>query len=60
MKFHVDISKAFWVMLWTKINFEKLQREITQKLELSFLCTALLLNEVYLPMKFQVDTSNTF
>jgi hypothetical protein len=24
------------------------------------LCTALLLNEIHLPMKFQVDTSNTF
>jgi hypothetical protein len=39
MKFHFDISKAFRVMLWTKINFEKLQRAIFQKLcrvELSF------------------------
>jgi hypothetical protein len=23
MKFYFDISKAFLVMLWTKINFEK-------------------------------------
>jgi hypothetical protein len=23
MKFHVDIWKAFWVMFWTKIKFEK-------------------------------------
>jgi hypothetical protein len=28
--------------------------------ELSFMCTVLLLNEVYPPMKFQVDTSNSF
>jgi hypothetical protein len=27
---------------------------------LSLLCAALLLNEIFSPMKFQVDTSNTF
>jgi hypothetical protein len=27
---------------------------------LSFLCDALLLNEIYPTVKFQVDTSNTF
>jgi hypothetical protein len=50
-------------MLWTKINFEKEQRVITKQLcrvELSFLFTALLLNEVYPPVKFKVDNSNTF
>jgi hypothetical protein len=63
MKFQVDISKAFSVMLWTKIKFEKKQRAISEKLcrvELSFFCTALILNMIYPPMKFQVDTSNTF
>jgi hypothetical protein len=50
-------------MLWTKIKFEKLQRAITQKLcrvELLFLCAALLLNDIYPPMKFQVDISKAF
>jgi hypothetical protein len=59
MKFHVDISKASWVMLWTKIKFEKKQRAITEKLyrvELSILSSALLLNMIYV----QVDILNTF
>jgi len=36
----------FRIMLWTKFKNEN---------ELWFLCTALLLNEIYLPMKFHVD-----
>ena len=47
----------------TKIKYEKLQRAITKKTsmqELSFLCTAIPLNEIYLPMKFQVDISYSF
>ena len=42
-------------MLWTKIKYENKQRAITQKLtkgELWFFCTALRLDEIYLPMKF--------
>jgi hypothetical protein len=42
---------------------EKKQRAITEKImqgRLSFLCTAPLLSKIYPPMKFQVDTSNTF
>ena len=60
MKFQVDISYSVRVMLRTKVKSEKLQRAITQKLskqELWFFCTALLLNEIYLPMKFQIDIS---
>jgi hypothetical protein len=52
------MSKAFLVMLWTKIKHEKQQRAITEKVcrvELSFLCAALLLNEIYPPMEFHVD-----
>jgi hypothetical protein len=39
------------------------QRAIIQNLgkeELRFLCTAILLNEIYLPTKFHVDTSYSF
>ena len=42
-------------MLRTKFKYEKQQRAITQKLskqKLWFLCTALLLDEIYPPMKF--------
>ena len=41
---------------------ENQQRAITPKvwcLELCFLCTALLLNEIYLPLKFKVSSLNT-
>ena len=44
-------------MARTKLKYENKQRAITQKLrnaEYQFLCTALLLNETYHPMKFQV------
>jgi hypothetical protein len=53
-------QRLFLVMLWTKIKFEKSQRAITEKLcriELSFLCTAFLLNLIYPPIKVQVDIS---
>jgi hypothetical protein len=53
-------QRLFSVMIWTKIKFEKSQRAITEKLcrvDLSFLCTAFLLNLIYPPMKFQVDIS---
>ena len=42
-------------MLRTKIKYENKQRAITQKLSkqvLWFLCTALRLDEIYLPIKF--------
>ena len=42
-------------MLWTKTKYENKQRTITEKLskgELWFFCTALRLDEIYLPMKF--------
>jgi len=58
MKFQVSSLNTFRVMLWTKFKNENDQRAITPKvwsLELWFLCTALLLNEIYLPMKFHVD-----
>ena len=53
----------FRVMLLTKFKNENEQREITPKVwsfELCFLCTALFLNKVYRPMKFQVSSLNTF
>jgi hypothetical protein len=59
-KFHVDISHTFRVMSRTKFKCKNNQRAIIQKLdtaELWFLCTANLLNEIYLPTGFHVDTS---
>ena len=63
MRFQGDTWNTFRVMLQTKIKYENQQRAITPKIwwaELWYLCTALLLNEFYLPMKFQDDTWNTF
>jgi len=65
IKFQVSSLNTFWVMLWTKFKNENEQRAITPKvlvwcLELWFLCSALLLNEIYLPMIFQVSSLNTF
>ena len=61
--FQIGISYSFKDMLWTRIKLQNKQRAITQKIpsqELKFLCTALPLIEIYLHMKFQNDTSNTF
>ena len=58
-----DSSSSFCVMLQTKYKYEKFQRAITPKLckrELWFLFTAPPLIKIYIPMKFQVDTSNSF
>ena len=63
MKFQVGTSYSFRDMARTKIKCEKLQRAITPEIckqKLWFMCTALLLNEIYLPMKFQVGTSHSF
>ena len=63
IKFHFDNSNSFCVMLRTNINFKKYQRAITPTLcniKLWFLCTALPLDKIYLPMKFHVDNSNSF
>ena len=52
-KFHNHSKYSFGDMLRTKIKYENKQRAITQKLskrELWFLCTALLLDEIYPPM----------
>jgi len=54
---------TFWVMLQTKFKNENEQRAITAKVwsfKLCFLCTDLLLNEIYLPMKFNVDALHSF
>ena len=59
--FQISSLNTFWVMLRTKLKYEK--RAITPKvwnIELWFLCTALLLNEIYLPMKFHVDALHSF
>jgi len=50
-------------MLRTKFKYENEQRAITPKIwhfKLWLLCTALLLNEIYLPMKFHIDALITF
>jgi len=63
IKFHVDALHSFQVMLRTKFKYENQQRAITPKkwcLELLFLCTALPLNEINLPIKFQVSSLITF
>jgi len=65
MKFHVNALHSFKVMLRTKYKNENEQRAITPKLwclELWFLCTALFLNEIYLPvyLKFHVDVLHNF
>ena len=63
MRFQGDTLYTFWVMLRTKIKYENQQRAITPKIwwaELWYLCTALLLNEIYPPMRLQDDTWNAF
>jgi len=63
IKFQVSSLNTFWVMLRTKLKNENEQRAKTPKVwsfELWFFCTAVLLNEIYLPMKFQVSSLNTF
>ena len=55
-KFHSHSYYSFGDMLRTKLKFENKQGAITQKLskqELRFLCTALPLDEIYPPTKFQ-------
>ena len=62
-EFQVSSFNTFWVMFRTKFKNENEQRAITPKVwsfELWFLCTALLLNEIYLPLKFYVDALHSF
>ena len=57
------LLSKFWAMLWTKFKYEKYQRAITlksYKIDLWFLCTALLFIKLHLPMKFHIDTSYRF
>ena len=59
IKFQLDTFRRSRVTERTRIKYKKIQRAITQQLwqqELRFLRTALLLNEIYLHMKFQLDT----
>ena len=54
-KFHNHRKYSFGDMLWTKVKYESKHRAITKKLsnqELQFMCTALPLDEIYLPTKF--------
>ena len=63
MKFQIGSLNTFRVMLRTKFKNENEQRAITPKVwsfELWFLCTALLLNDIYLPMKFHVNALHSF
>jgi len=62
MEFHVNAMHSYKFMLRTKFKNENEQRAITPKvfLELWFLCTAHLLNGIYLPMKFHVDALHSF
>ena len=62
MKFHDNTFYTFGVMVRTKFKYKIEQRAITQKLshaELQFLCTALLLDDIYPPMKFHDNISYT-
>ena len=62
------INILHWVMVLVHCTSPQwhhmpMKRAITPKvwcLELLFLCTALLLDEIYLPMKFHVDALHTF
>ena len=59
VKFEVTSFYTLVVMPWTKIHSKHLQRAITQQLdekELWFLHTALLLNVIYLYVKFEVTS----
>ena len=61
--FQVPSFYTFGDMLRTKTQSYNLQRAITPKIlktELWLLCTALLLNEFYICMKFQVPSFYTF
>jgi len=63
MRFHVNALHSFEVMIRTKFQNENEHRAITLNiacLELWFLCTALLLNEIYLPMKVHVNALPSF
>ena len=62
MKFKVSSLNTFWVILRTKFKNKNEQREITPKVfsfKLWLLCTALLRNEIYKPIKFHVDVLHT-
>ena len=62
-KIIVDISCSFKVIFQTKFKCDHEQRAITLKLvkaESWFLCIALLLNTIYQPAKFLLDTSCSF
>jgi hypothetical protein len=57
-KFYVEISYILRAMPGHSSKYKHEQRAITQKLgkaELWLLCTAHLLNKIYLPIKFHVD-----
>ena len=63
--YEIQVSSLnnFWVMLQTKFKKENEQRAITPKVccfKLWFLCNALLLDEIYLPLKFHVDALHSF
>ena len=63
MHFQVCISYTFGVMLRTKIKCYHISGEITQKLQkhdLWSLRTALPLDDIYPPVKFEDCISNTF
>jgi hypothetical protein len=56
-------QRLFELCSGQKESLKNNTKPITQKIikgRVTILCTALLLNEIYPPMKFQVDTSNTF
>ena len=63
MKFQVSSLNTVLVILRTKFKNENEQRAIPPKVrsfELLFLCTVILLNEIYLPIQFHVDASRSF
>jgi len=63
MIFQVSSLNTVLVILRTKFKNENEQRAIPPKVrrfQLWFLCTVLLLNEIYLPMQFHDDALRSF
>ena len=63
IKVQVSSLITFWVMVRTNFKHQNEQRTITPKVlsfELWFLYTSLLLNKIYLPMKFHVEALHSF
>jgi hypothetical protein len=59
--YSVNIVAILLINSWRLLDMlQPMSAGLTVRSRLSFLCAALLLNEIYPAMKIQVDTSNTF